>query len=97
MERTIKRQDLIKLVNLCKSYDPFAMMIDSYDEQKRVERINKSVVEEITSIVNKYTGSNKTHYPIVDKSNYPGSDELVAKRLIEYLGDVYDEVHGDEK
>jgi len=97
MERTIKRKDLMRLVELCKSYDPWPMMIDSYDEQKRVERKNKSVVEELTSIVNKYTGSNKTHYPIVDMSNYPGSDELVAKRLIEYLGEVYNEVHSDEK
>ena len=96
MKRTIKRQDLIKLVNLCKSYDPWPMMIDSYEEQKRVQALNREITKDYTDIINKYTGSTKEHYPIVDKSNYPGSDDIVAKRLIEYLGAVYDDVHSDK-
>ena len=94
MERTIKRSDLNKLVGICISYNPFTMYIDNYNDAKEAQKHNENLIKEFSEIVNKYTGATGEHFlPCTNNSDR----RYVEEKVIEYLGYMYDEVHGKEE
>lgn len=57
--RTMDYDTFTKLFNLCRSYDPFTMYIDSYRQELQAEEANRRVVEKISNILREY-GLGKT-------------------------------------
>lgn len=49
--KTITKNDFEKLFNLCRSYDPFTMYIDSYEQEIQAEKANKKIMEKFSNIV----------------------------------------------
>lgn len=76
--KTITKNDFEKLFNLCRSYDPFTMYIDSYEQEIQAEKTNKQIIEEFSNIV-KENYNIETHFmPYRTTVEYPIAEAKVT-------------------
>lgn len=52
--KTMDYDTFTKFFNLCRSYDPFTMYIDSYTQELQAEEANRRVVKKVSNILKEY-------------------------------------------
>ena len=76
--KTITKNDFEKLFTLCRSYDPFTMYIDSYEQEIQAEKANKEVMKRFSDIV-KENYNIETHFmPYRTTVEYPIAEARVT-------------------
>ena len=76
--KTITKNDFEKLFTLCRSYDPFTMYIDSYEQEIQAEKANKEVMEKFSNIVKKNYNIETHFIPYRTTVEYPIAEAKVT-------------------
>lgn len=76
--KTITKNEFEKLFRLCRTFDPFTMYIDSYEQELQAERANKMVMEKFSNIVKENYNIEVQFMPYKTTLEYPISEAKIA-------------------
>ena len=88
---TMRRDELNKLVNICRSYDPFTQYIENYNQMKSAEAHNEEVNKKFEEIMKKYT---EDSYHVLIFANL-GKD--TESKVVEFLSNIGVEIEEESK